>query len=109
MRLILLLPLVASLALYLFPVLLFRRKRYRFSRDYLVTQSGASNEVFQNASLAYALQLATLGPFFVWGVNGDWIPPILNSLFFCFGLSLLYFGRRHIADFVRAALSRDRS
>lgn len=100
---------VASLALYLIPAALLHRSSYRFSRDYLVSARGTSDGIFQNSSIAYAIQLATFGPFFVWGVSGDWIPGVWNSAFYCLGLSLLYFFRRPIADFVRVALSNDRS
>ena len=100
---------VASLALYLIPAALLHRSSYRFSRDYLVSARGASDGIFQNSSIAYAIQLATFGPFFVWGVSGDWVPGVWNSAFYCLGLSLLYFFRRPIANFVRAALSSDRS
>jgi hypothetical protein len=102
-------PLVLSLLLYLLPALLFRRSSYRFSREYLVSTSGTSDGVFQNSSLAYALQLSTFGPFFAWGVAGDWIPGVLNSIFFGFGLFFLYLGRHRIAAFVRDALASDQS
>lgn len=71
--------------------------------------NGASDDVYQNSSLAYALQLATFGPFFVWGLNGDWIPGVWNSMFYCFGLALLYVFRKPIANFLREALARDKS
>src|SRR5882757_7899292 len=100
-------PMVLSLALYFVPATLFRRARYRFSREYLVSAHGASDGVFQNSSLAYAIQLATFGPFFVWGLNGDWIPGVWNSAFYCLGLLLLYLFRHRIADFVRGALAND--
>ena len=100
---------VLSLALYFIPAALLHRSRYRLSRDYLVSARGASDGIFQNSSIAYAIQLATFGPFFVWGVSGDWVPGVWNSAFYCVGLSLLYVFRRPIADFIRSALSEDRS
>jgi hypothetical protein len=102
-------PIILSLALYFVPAVLFRRARYRLSRDYLVSARGASDSVFQNSSLAYAIQLATFGPFFVWGLTGDWIPGVWNSAFYCLGLSLLYAFRRPIAGFLREALAKDQS
>jgi hypothetical protein len=107
--LVLWIPIVVSLALYFVPAVLFKRNRYLLSRDYLVSARGASDGVFQNSSLAYALQLATFGPFFVWGLSGDWIPGVWNSAFYCLGLLLLYTFRRQIADFLREALAQDRS
>jgi len=103
------LPVAISLLLYFVPSLLHKRKRYQHSSEYLVSAEGTTDDVFQNASLAYALQLATFGPFFVWGLRGDWIPAVLNSAFFGCGLLFLVVFRRDIASFVGRALSNDSS
>src|SRR5262249_42930179 len=65
--------------------------------------------VIQNSSIAYALRMAILGPFFVWGAKGDFWPAIVHSFFFGLGLYLLYVIRRPIFEFFDRALSRDQS
>lgn len=98
-----------SLAIYLLPVLLLQRKRYARAQDYFIASSSTPPAVFQNASIAYALQMATFGPFFVWGASGDFKPAIVNSFFFGAGLFLVYVLRHSLFKFLGSSLATDTS
>ena len=65
--------------------------------------------VIQNASIAYALKMATFGPFFAWGASGDLWPAIIAALSFGLGLCLVYILRRPLLAFLDNALGRDQS
>ncbi len=43
---------------------------------------------FSNSSLAYAFQVATLFPFLYWGVGGQLLPAVVNSIFWGVGIFL---------------------
>ncbi|MGA3310138.1 MAG: hypothetical protein ABSD08_16225 [Xanthobacteraceae bacterium] len=53
--------------------------------------------------------MATFGPFFAWGVSGDFWPAIVRAAFFGLGVSLIYALRRPMLQFLAGALSHDRS
>jgi len=74
-----------SLALCLIPVFLLRRKAYARAQDYFVSSDHTPPGVIQNSSIAYALKMATFGPFFAWGASGDLWPAIIGSAFFGLG------------------------
>jgi hypothetical protein len=103
------LPLILSLAIYFVPVLLLRHKIYRRAQDYFVASNKTSPTVFQNASIAYQLQMATFGPFFLWGSRGDFWPVIVNSLFFGIGLLLVFYLRKPLFLFLNNSLRSDAS
>jgi hypothetical protein len=103
------LPLAVTLAVYFIPVLLLQRKQYRQAQDFFVASTPTSPTVFQNASIAYQLQMATFGPFFLWGATGDFLPAIVNSLFFGIGLFAVYRFRGPLFDFLTSALGSDSS
>jgi hypothetical protein len=65
--------------------------------------------VIQNSSVAYALKLATFGPFFGWGASGDFWPAIIYSFFVGLGVCLIYILRRPMLAFMASALNGDRS
>jgi hypothetical protein len=98
-----------SLCMYLIPAWLSRQRVWREIRDVSAATVPAAPSLFQNAAVAYALQLATFGPFFVWGASGAYLPGIVNSVFFGFGLSLFYFFRKRVFDFLAAQLRVDQS
>jgi hypothetical protein len=98
-----------SLALCLIPVFLLRRKAYPRAQDYFVSSGHTPPGVIQNSSIAYALKMATFGPFFAWGASGDFWPAIIASAFFGLGSYLLYVLRRPMLEFLGSALSGDRS
>jgi hypothetical protein len=108
MPLVLFLPLV-SLAIYLIPIYLLRRKAYARAQDYFVSSEHSPPGVIRNSSIAYALKMATFGPFFVWGASGDFWPAIIYSTFFGLGVCLIYMVRRPMLAFMENALHGDRS
>ena len=85
MPLVLILPLV-SLVIYLIPIMILRRKAYARAQDYFISSERSPPGVILNSSVAYALKMATFGPFFVWGASGDFWPAITYSAFFAFGV-----------------------
>jgi hypothetical protein len=103
------LVLVVSLAIYLIPVWLLRRKACARIQDYLISSQGAPPSVIQNSSIAYALRIAIFGPFFAWGASGDFWPAIAASVSFGLGLWLIYILRRPMLEFLDDALRHDRS
>jgi hypothetical protein len=108
MPLVLFLPLV-SLAIYLIPIYLLRRKAYSRAQNYFVSSELTPPGVIRNSSVAYALKMTTFGPFFVWGASGDFWPAIVNSAFFGLGVCLIYILRRPMLEFMESALNGDRS
>src|SRR5262245_36360351 len=108
MPLVLFLPLV-SLAIYLIPIYLLRRKAYARAQNYFVSSELTQPGVIRNSSVAYALKLATFGPFFGWGASGDFWPAIIYSFFFGLGVCLIYILRRPMLAFMESALNGDRS
>jgi hypothetical protein len=108
MPLVLILPLV-SLVIYLIPIVILRRKAYARAQDYFISSERSPPGVILNSSVAYALKMATFGPFFVWGASGDFWPAITYSVFFAFGVCLLYALRRPLLDFMENALKADGS
>lgn len=109
MQYVLLAPVVLSLGLYLIPVILLQRKKYQHAQDYFVSSVRTSPRVFQNSSIAYALQMATFGPFFAWGASSDFLPALINSFFFGAGLFLVFRFREPIFRFLQDALGGDTS
>src|SRR6516164_7398839 len=108
MPLVLFLPLV-SLAIYLIPIYLLRRKAYARAQDYVVSSEHSTPSVIRNSSIAYAIKMATFGPFFVWGASSDFWPAIIYSTFFGLGVCLIYMVRRPMLAFMESALHGDRS
>jgi hypothetical protein len=108
MPLVLILPLV-SLVVYVIPIVILRRKAYARAQDYFISSERSPPGVIRNASVAYALKMATFGPFFVWGASGDFWPAIVYSAFFALGVGLIYILRRQILEFMEDALNGDRS
>ena len=103
------LALAAVIGVFIVPALLTRREGYRRAQDYFVSSDHVFPRVIQNSCIAYAIGLATFGPFFAWGARGDFWPAILHAAFFGLGLTLLYALRRPMLKFLGRALSHDRS
>jgi hypothetical protein len=102
-------PAVLSLAICLVPVWLLRRHEYRRAQDYFVSSQSTPPDVVRNSSVASALRLAILGPFFAWGASGDFVPAVIGAVCFGAGLYLFDVFRGPILDFLDAALGRDGS
>ncbi len=108
MSFLVLLPLI-PLGLYFVPVYLLRRRADARAQDDVVASGHTPPGVIQNASIAYALKMATFGPFFAWGASGDLWPAIIAALSFGLGLCLVYILRRPLLAFLDSALGRDQS
>jgi hypothetical protein len=104
-----LLAFIAFLGISLIPVYLLRRRQYARAREYFVASEHTPSGVVQNSSIAYSLQIATVGQFFSWGARGDFWPAIVFSAMFGAGLYLIYTLRRPMLAFMSEALGRDRS
>lgn len=107
MQIFILSILLLSLSFYAVPAILSRLTKPEKITDQFVGAIPVSGQVFTNASVAYAIQMATFGPFFAWGAAGDLLPAMVNSAFFGLGLFLIYVFRRSILDFV--SLSAEKS
>jgi hypothetical protein len=99
----------AVISIFIIPVLLTRREAYRRAQDYFVSSDHVHPRVIQNSCIAYAIGLATYGPFFAWGARGEFWPAILHAAVFGVGLTLLYALRQPMLKFLGHALSYDRS
>ncbi len=108
MPFVLFLPLI-SLAIYLIPIYLLRRRTYARAQDYFLSSGHTPPGVIRNSSVGYALNMATFGPFFAWGASGDFWPPIITSVFFGAGVCLIYILRRPMLAFMESALAGGRS
>jgi hypothetical protein len=104
-----LLALIAFLGISLIPVYLLRRRQYARAREYFVASEHTPSGVVQNSSIAYSLQIATVGQFFSWGARGDFWPAIVFSAMFGAGLYLIYTMRRPMLAFMSGAFGHDRS
>jgi len=99
----------AVISIFIIPAFLTRREGYRRAQNYFVSSDHVLPKVIQNSCIAYAIGLATSGPFFAWGARGDFWPAILHAVVFGLGLTLLYALRRPMLKFLGHALSHDRS
>ena len=93
----------------LIPIYLLGRGAYARARDYFVALEDTPTGVVQNSSIAYSLQIATVGQFFSWGAKGEFWPAIVFSAMFGAGLYLMYRLRLPMLAFIRHAFNRDRS
>jgi hypothetical protein len=105
---------IIAIGIFVLPILLLRRKAYpraQYSRkqDSFVTSDRTLPRVIQNSSIAYAIRMATFGPFFAWGAAGDFRPAIVVAVAFALGVLLVYALRRHLLDFLGRALASDAS
>jgi hypothetical protein len=98
-----------AVAIYFIPVWLFRRSSYSSVRALSLSESGITPETFQSASVAYSVQMATFGPFFIWGLTRDTLAAVLNTCAFIAGLFLIYVFRGKLANFLSNRLPKDLS
>lgn len=97
-------PFILSALIYIIPAYLARQRRIDNPTEVHVASHETPSLVFSNAGIAYQLQMATLGPFFVWGATGDLWPALINSVFFGIGLFLLILYRRPIIAFISSSI-----
>lgn len=102
-------PLMVAFGVCLVPVWLLRRRQRPQAQDYLVASQRTRPEVVGNASIAYALRMATFGPLFAWGASGDLWPVIIASASLGLGILLVYKLREPLLEFLDAGLTGDRS
>ena len=105
---------IIAIGIFVVPILLLRRKAYPRAQDFrkqdfFVTSDRTLPRVIQNSSIAYAIRMATFGPFFAWGAAGDFRPAIVVAVAFALGVLLVYALRRHLLDFLGRALASDGS
>jgi len=91
--------LLASLLLYFVPIWMLRGRSYLLLNDRVVSKDAVPASIFQSSSVAYSMQMAMLGPFFIWGLTRDNLAPFLNSIAFMFGLLLIWVFRRKLVVF----------
>jgi hypothetical protein len=101
--------LVAALGVYFLPIRFLRSKASRQPQNYFIAAEHTPPGVIQNSSIAYALKLATLGPFFAWGASGDFWPAIIASASLGLGLYLLNVLRRPMLEFFQSAVAHGQS
>lgn len=78
---------VLSLLLYLIPAR--RQARENFTGDAYYTARGTFNSgQYANSQVAYQLQMATIFPFFLLSISGQWWVALINTLFFAIGIWL---------------------
>jgi hypothetical protein len=104
-----LLPLIVCLGVFAIPVLLSRRKISARAHDYFVSSEYSPPAAIQNASIAYALPLTTVGTLFFLGASTDVWPAIIGAASFGVGVVLLYAVRAPMLAFLSRALRRDQS
>jgi hypothetical protein len=97
------------LAIFLVTVLLTRREVHIRAKDEFVSSDHVLPKVIQNSSIAYAVGLANLGPFFAWGASGTFWQALIYAAFVGLGLSVIYALRRPMLQFLASALDCDRS
>jgi hypothetical protein len=107
MSLAVLLPLLLSLGISLVPILLLRRQDFASAQDRFVSPGYTPPEVIRNSSIAHALRLAVLCPFFALGVVGDFWPVIIGAS--CLGLGIYLAFMLRPSTFILNALAVDRS
>jgi hypothetical protein len=101
--------LVAALGAYFLPIQLLRSKASGQAQDYFIAAERTPPRVIQNSSIAYALKMATFGPFFAWGASGDFWPAIIASASLGLGLYLLNVLRRPMLEFFQSAVAHGQS
>jgi hypothetical protein len=109
MAFLIFLALATILVLFVTPGLLIRRPAYFGAEEDFASSDHVLPTVIQNSSVAYGVGLATLGPVFTWGANGDLWQAIVYTVFVGSGLSIIYILRRPILEFLADVLRHHRS
>ena len=73
------LPLIIALGICLLPIWLLPRRNFQRPRDYFIASQPTPPDVMRNSGVSYPMRIATLGPFFAWGANGDLWPAIIGA------------------------------
>ncbi|HEX9277173.1 MAG TPA: hypothetical protein VGA51_12355 [Casimicrobiaceae bacterium] len=104
-----LLLLVIALAIPLVPVWWLSRDRCTRAQDCFVASQYTRPEVVRNASIAYALPMAVLGPLLAWGANGQFDAVLVAVASVGLGIALLFTLRRRLIEFLDGSLASDGS
>lgn len=78
------LPLIA----YVWAAMSTPRSKVATLAGYFTAYKQVGAAPFANSSLAYAFQIATLFPFLYWGIGGQILPAVVNTIFWGFGIFL---------------------
>lgn len=81
---------ILTLLIYLIAARVGRRIRIEHPDDFFLARNRFSSDDFGDCQIAYALQMSTVYPFFVLAAAGSWLVPMVNSVFWFFGILLLY-------------------
>lgn len=108
MSVVLTVPLIA-LALTFVPVLLLRQAAFPRPQSFCVAAEHTPPGVIQNSIVGYGLKMATFGPLFVFGAQGNILAGIVASVSYGLGLLLLYVLRGPILGYLEGALADGRS
>jgi len=104
-----LLPLMIALGICLVPIWLLPRRNFQRAQDYFIASQPTPPDVMRNVAVAYPLRIASFGPLFAWGANGDLWPAIIGAACCGLGVYLIYALRRPLLASLDAALSGDAS
>jgi hypothetical protein len=96
---------LASLVGYLLAAREGRRNPVNHPDDYFLARNRITESDLGDTQIAYALQMSTVYPFFMLAASGAWLVPVVNSLFWFFGI-VLY---RHYVPHFRPLLGRSRT
>src|SRR5436190_12797274 len=99
------LPLIIALGICFLPIWLLPWRNFQRGRDYFIASQPTPPDVMRNSGVAYPLRIATLGPFFAWGANGDLWPAIIGAACCGLGIYLIYALRRPLLASLDNALS----
>jgi hypothetical protein len=79
-----------SLLVYLIAARRATARQLDHPDDYFLARRKVLPEEFAAAQIAYALQMSTVYPFFIFAFQGNWWFPLINTLFYLIGIYLLY-------------------
>jgi Na+/proline symporter len=81
---------VISLLLYLFVARKAGKVQPTHPNQFFLSQNAHDESQFAASQIAYALQMATIYPFFLFAFTGAWWIAAWNTLFYAIGIILLY-------------------
>lgn len=94
------LTIMASLVAYALAAREGRRREIRHPDDFYLARQRMTSDDFGDAQIAYALQMSTVVPFFLLASTGNWLVPVLNSLFWFVGIGIFYLAIPRFRNFI---------